>query len=63
MNSDKSNGRFSNAIAPDWNESAEEIDIYCDACFLALGSQEKRVHVDNLVFHTDCAAKRMRASS
>jgi hypothetical protein len=30
---------------------------YCDVCFIALGSQEKRVHKGQKKFHPDCEAK------
>jgi hypothetical protein len=63
MNNDQQDGHMPDVNVQDSNDRAEEIDIYCDACFLALGSQEKRVNVDSLVFHTDCAVKRIRASS
>ena len=30
---------------------------YCDRCFIALGSQEKRVFKHKKTFHLDCEAK------
>jgi hypothetical protein len=30
---------------------------YCDVCFIALGSQEKRIYMDKNVAHLDCAKK------
>ena len=30
---------------------------YCDICFIAFGSQEKRVFVGENVVHLDCAKK------
>ena len=31
---------------------------YCNICFIALGSQEKRIYRDKNVAHLDCAKKR-----
>ncbi len=30
---------------------------YCHVCFIALGSQEKRIYNDKIVAHPDCAKK------
>ena len=30
---------------------------YCNVCFIAFGSQEKRIYVDKNVVHLDCANK------
>ena len=30
---------------------------YCDACFIAFGSQEKRILKDQKKFHPDCIGK------
>jgi hypothetical protein len=30
---------------------------YCDLCFIAFGSQEKRIHMGKNVVHPDCADK------
>ena len=30
---------------------------YCDICFIAFGSQEKRIFMGKNVFHPDCANK------
>jgi len=30
---------------------------YCDVCFIAFGSQEKRIHLGKNVVHPDCANK------
>ena len=27
---------------------------YCDGCFIALGSQEKRIYIGGKKFHLDC---------
>ncbi len=47
------------------NESSEKEIIknsddhleYCDVCFIALGSQEKRIYKRKKTFHLDCGAK------
>ncbi len=39
------------------NHSADPLE-YCDICFIALGSQEKRIYRDKNVAHLDCAKKR-----
>ncbi len=47
------------------NESSEKEIIknnedqleYCSVCFIALGSQEKRIYRDKIVAHLDCARK------
>jgi hypothetical protein len=31
---------------------------YCDVCFIAFGSQEKRIHMGKNVVHPDCAKKK-----
>lgn len=30
---------------------------YCEVCFIAFGSQEKRIHFDGKAVHPDCAKK------
>ena len=30
---------------------------YCDLCFIALGSQEKRAYIEKKAVHPDCAKK------
>jgi len=30
---------------------------YCDVCFIALGSEEKRIYKGQKKFHPDCEAK------
>ncbi len=30
---------------------------YCDVCFIAFGSQEKRIQMDEKIVHPDCANK------
>ena len=34
---------------------------YCDVCFIALGSHEKRIYVDRNVVHLDCAKKKVES--
>ena len=38
-------------------ENSDDFLEYCDVCFIALGSQEKRIYRDNNVAHLDCAKK------
>jgi len=50
--------KFSNA--PSEKEIIKNYDIpfqYCDVCFIALGSQEKRIFMDGKVVHLDCEKK------
>ena len=50
--------KFSNA--PSEKEIIKNYDIssqYCDVCFIAFGSQEKRVFMDGKVAHLDCGNK------
>lgn len=30
---------------------------YCDVCFIAFGSQEKRIYERRKIFHSDCKAR------
>jgi len=52
------NGELSNEFS--MNESRSIVDVplaYCDRCFIAFGSQEKRAYFDGKVVHPDCAKK------
>jgi hypothetical protein len=52
------NGEFSNELP--MNESRKIGDVpltYCDVCFIAFGSQEKRIYFDGKAVHPDCAKK------
>lgn len=51
-------GEFSNELSV--NESRKIGDVpltYCDVCFIAFGSQEKRIYFDGKAAHADCAKK------
>lgn len=51
-------GEFSNGSKE--NEFKKNSDVsfdYCDVCFIAFGSQEKRIYKDKKVVHIDCAKK------
>lgn len=51
-------GKFSNKSSE--NEVIKNKDVpleYCDICFIALGSQEKRIYKGQKKFHLDCAAR------
>jgi hypothetical protein len=51
-------GEFSDELLV--NESRKKGDApptYCDVCFIAFGSQEKRIHFDGKAVHSDCAKK------
>ena len=39
------------------NKNGEVPKAYCDVCFIAFGSQEKRVYLNNSVVHPDCVNK------
>ena len=50
--------KFSNASSE--NEVVKNYEIpleYCDVCFIALGSQEKRIYKGRKKFHLDCEAR------
>jgi len=36
-------------------KNSEDILEYCDVCFIALGSHEKRIYKGNNIVHLDCA--------
>lgn len=38
-------------------ENRNGLPEYCDVCFIALGSEEKRIHKGRYKYHPDCAAK------
>jgi len=51
-------GKFPNESSE--NEIIKNKDVpleYCDVCFIALGSQEKRIYEGRKKFHLDCAAR------
>jgi len=39
------------------NKNGEAAKAYCEVCFIAFGSQEKRVYLNNSVAHPDCVNK------
>jgi hypothetical protein len=48
-----SNGSEENGIRKNIDVSLD----YCDVCFIAFGSQEKRIYMGKNVVHLDCANK------
>jgi hypothetical protein len=46
--------RFSEEIS---SKNGEVPKTYCDVCFIAFGSQEKRVYLNDSVVHPDCVNK------
>ena len=39
------------------DKNGEAAKAYCDVCFIAFGSHEKRVYLNNSVAHPDCVNK------
>lgn len=39
------------------NTKSEECQSYCGVCFIAFGSQEKRITLNKTAVHPDCAKK------
>jgi len=48
-----SNGLEGNGI----RRNSDDLLDYCDVCFIAFGSQEKRICMGENVVHPDCANK------
>ncbi|MGB2906252.1 MAG: hypothetical protein WBB73_04075 [Candidatus Aminicenantaceae bacterium] len=48
-----SNAEFEREII----NNSEDLLEYCDVCFIALGSQEKRIYKRQKAFHLDCEAR------
>ena len=48
-----SNGLEGNGI----RRNSDDLLDYCDVCFIAFGSQEKRIRMGGNVVHPDCANK------
>lgn len=46
-----SNGSVGNRMKRNSDDSLD----YCDVCFIAFGSQEKRIYIGENVVHPDCA--------
>ncbi len=38
-------------------KNRKDILEFCDVCFIAFGSHEKRIYIGNNVSHLDCAKK------
>jgi hypothetical protein len=51
-------GEFSNVLEENGIRKSSDVPLdYCDICFIAFGSQEKRIQMDEKVVHLDCAKK------
>ncbi len=51
-------GGFSNGSSENGIRKNSDVPLdYCDVCFIAFGSQEKRIYLDEKVVHPDCANK------
>jgi len=51
-------GKFSYAkLEREKIKNSDDILEYCHVCFIALGSQEKRIYRDKNAAHPDCAEK------
>ena len=51
-------GKFSNESSENKIIKNKNVALeYCDVCFIALGSQEKRIYEGRKKFHLDCAAR------
>ena len=50
--------KFSNAkLEKEIIKNSDDLLEYCHVCFIALGSQEKRIYMDKNAAHLDCAEK------
>lgn len=50
--------KFSNAeLDQGIKKNSDDLFEYCHVCFIALGSQEKRIYKDENVAHLDCVQK------
>lgn len=50
--------RFPNDASENGIRTKMDVPLdYCNVCFIAFGSQEKRIYVDKNVVHLDCANK------
>ena len=49
---------FSNAeLEQEIIKNSDDLLEYCDVCFIAFGSQEKRIYKHQKKFHLDCKAR------
>ena len=49
---------FSNAeLEQEIVKNSDDLLEYCDVCFIAFGSQEKRIYKRQKKFHLDCKAR------
>ncbi len=50
--------KFSNASGENGIRKNSDAPLdYCDVCFIAFGSQEKRIHLGENAVHPDCVNK------
>lgn len=50
--------KFSNAqLKKETTKNSDDLLEYCHICFIALGSQEKRIYKNKKVAHPDCIKK------
>ena len=50
--------KFSNTkLKQETIKNSDDLLEYCNICFIALGSQEKRIYINKNVAHPDCAKK------
>ncbi len=50
--------KFSNTeLKREAMKNNDDLLEYCNICFIALGSQEKRIYMNKNVAHPDCAKK------